>query len=186
MMQGTSLASDAPSTSEIGRIEAYLNSVRTIEARFLQSNPDGTYAEGKLYLQRPGLMHFKYDPPVPLQLYAEGNTLTYVDFELRQVNYYPLDESPVHFLLGERISLEEGLSINAFERQNNVIRLELFDKRNPEIGSVTLTISEQPMQLRSWTVTDAQGLQTEVALVGARFGGKIDGNIFLFVDTFEN
>lgn len=185
-MPATSFASDGLLTTDIDLVEAYLNSVRTVEARFVQSNPDGTYAEGKLYLQRPGLMHFKYDPPVPLQLYAEGNTLTHVDTQLKQVSYYPIDESPMHLLLGERISLQEGLSIKRFERQNKVIRVELVDDRKPDIGSVTLTISEQPMRLRSWTVTDAQGLRTELALVEARFGGKIDQNIFLFVDTFED
>jgi len=185
MLPAASFASDVPSTAQIDRLEAYLNSLRTIEARFMQHNPDGSYAEGKLYLQRPGRMRFEYDPPVPLQLYAEGNILTHVDTELEQVSRYPLDESPAHFLLRERISLREGLTIKTFERQNNVIRLELADNRSPNLGSVTLTISEQPMQIRSWTVTDAQGLRTDLALVEAQFGGKIDQNVFTFVDNFK-
>ncbi|MEL0111826.1 MAG: outer membrane lipoprotein carrier protein LolA, partial [Rickettsiales bacterium] len=60
----------APETTEIQRIESYLNALHTLEARFVQNNPDGSYALGKLYLKRPGQLRFEYDPPIPLRLYA--------------------------------------------------------------------------------------------------------------------
>ena len=178
------LAADNSTAADIDRVESYLNSLRTVEARFIQNNPDGSYAWGKLFLHRPGRMRFEYDPPVPLQLYADGNILIHVDTELEEVSHYPLDETPAHFLLRDRISLNNGVTVKGFERQNRVIRIELVDDRNPDVGSVTLTLSEQPMELRSWSVTDSQGLRTELALVAARFGGKIDPNVFQFVDTF--
>ena len=179
-------ASDQSSASDIKRVEAYLNSLRTVEARFIQNNPDGSYSQGKLFLhRRPGRLRLQYDPPVPLQLYANGNILIHVDTELEQVSHYPLDETPAHFLLRDQMSLSDGVTIKTFERRNRVIRIELVDDRNPDVGSVTLTLSEQPIELRSWSVTDSQGLKTDLALVDARFGSYINPNVFEFIDTFS-
>ena len=178
-------ASDQSATDDIERVETYLNSLRTVEARFIQNNPDGSYAQGRLFLHRPGRLRFQYDPPVPLQLYAHGNFLTHVDTELEQVSHYPLDETPAHFLLRDQINLGDGVTIKTFERRNRVIRIELVDDRNPDVGSVTLTLSEQPIELRSWSVTDSQGLKTDLALVDARFGSYIDPDVFEFIDTFS-
>ena len=178
-------AADTPTETQIDRIESYLNTLRTLEARFVQNNPDGGFAQGKLFLHRPGRMRFIYDPPVPLQLYADGNLLIHVDTELEQVSHYPLDETPAHFLLRADISLRKGLTVKRYEHANKVVRVELVDGTNPDIGSVMLTFSDAPLQLRSWTITDAQGLQTELALVDARFGGVLDPGLFRFTDTFE-
>ena len=178
-------AADTPTEAQIDRIENYLNTLRTLEARFVQNNPDGGFAQGKLYLHRPARMRFIYDPPVPLQLYADGNLLIHVDTELEQVSHYPLDETPAHFLLRGNISLRKGLTVKRYEHANKVVRVELVDGKNPDIGSVMLTFSDAPLQLRSWTITDAQGLRTELALVDARFGGVLDPGLFRFTDTFE-
>ena len=174
----------APETTEIQRIESYLNALHTLEARFVQNNPDGSYALGKLYLKRPGQLRFEYDPPIPLRLYANGDWLIHVDTELEQVSYYPLDETPAHFLLRKDISLRKGLKVRHYERAAQVIRVELVDEKNPDIGSVTLTFADSPLQLRAWTVSDAQGLRTELALIDARFDGPIDPGLFEFVDPF--
>jgi outer membrane lipoprotein-sorting protein len=178
-------AADTPTEAQIDRIESYLNTLRTLEARFVQNNPDGGFAQGKLYLHRPGRMRFIYDPPVPLQLYADGNLLIHVDTELEQVSHYPLDETPAHFLLRADINLRKGLAVKRYEHANQVVRIELVDGKNPDIGSVMLTFSDAPLELRSWTITDAQGLRTELALVDARFGGQLDPGLFRFTDTFE-
>ena len=178
-------AADTPTETQIDRIESYLNTLRTLEARFVQNNPDGGFAQGKLFLHRPGRMRFIYDPPVPLQLYADGNLLIHVDTELEQVSHYPLDETPAHFLLRADISLRKGLTVKWYKHANKVVRVELVDGKNPDIGSVMLTFSDAPLQLRSWTITDAQGLRTELALVDARFGGVLDPGLFRFTDTFE-
>ena len=178
-------AADTPTETQIDRIESYLNTLRTLEARFVQNNPDGGFAQGKLFLHRPGRMRFIYDPPIPLQLYADGNLLIHVDTELEQVSHYPLDETPAHFLLRADISLRKGLTVKWYKHANKVVRVELVDGKNPDIGSVMLTFSDAPLQLRSWTITDAQGLRTELALVDARFGGQLDPGLFRFTDTFE-
>ena len=169
----------------IERIERYLNELGTLQARFIQNNPDGTTAEGVLYLQRPGKVRFEYDPPVPLLLVANGKWLTHVDKELKQVSNYPLDETPAHLLLREDIVFGKDLKVVNFWRGERVLRIRLADVRNPDVGSVTLTFSEEPLELRTWVVTDAQGLQTELALLNARFGVTLDASLFEYTSTFN-
>tara|TARA_Y100001934_G_scaffold159397_2_gene190451 strand:+ start:8926 stop:9546 length:621 start_codon:yes stop_codon:yes gene_type:complete len=176
---------ETPTDADFQRIERYLNSLQTIQSKFVQNNPDGSFALGTFYLQRPGLMRFEYDPPIPIRLYADGNFFIHVDMELEQVSHYPLNETPAHFILREKISLRKELKVKKFQRANSVIRIELTDAQNPDIGSVTLALSDNPLELRSWTITDAQGLQTELAFVEARFGGQIDPSLFEYVDKFE-
>lgn len=177
-------AGPAATDGDVRRIEDYLNRLTTMEARFLQNNPDGTYATGDLYMHRPGKVRFEYDPPVPLLLVANGKWLTHVDKELKQVSNYPLDETPAHFLLQKHIDFGDGIQVKGLSRGNRTLRIEVADARNPDIGSVTLTFAEQPLELRAWTVTDSQGLKTELALANAKFGGRIDPDLFEYDDTF--
>ena len=73
---------ETPSDADLDRIERYLNNLQTIQSKFVQNTPDGSFALGKLYLQRPGRMRFEYDPPVPIRLFADGYFFIHVDLEL--------------------------------------------------------------------------------------------------------
>ncbi|MEE8294063.1 MAG: outer membrane lipoprotein carrier protein LolA, partial [Kiloniellales bacterium] len=42
------------STETLARLEAYLNQITTLHARFVQVSSNGAFAEGDLYLDRPG------------------------------------------------------------------------------------------------------------------------------------
>src|SRR3546814_19115597 len=46
---------------DLKRIADYFNQVRSMKGRFLQVGPDGSAAEGDLYLQRPGRFRFEFD-----------------------------------------------------------------------------------------------------------------------------
>ena len=51
---------------DITRIEAYLNALTTLHARFLQVAPDGGLSGGQAWLWRPGRLRFQYEPPAPV------------------------------------------------------------------------------------------------------------------------
>ena len=44
----------AADRADVGRIEAYLNRIRTLKARFLQVSSTGDLSEGTLFISRPG------------------------------------------------------------------------------------------------------------------------------------
>jgi hypothetical protein len=101
----------------IARLETYLNRITTLRARFVQVSSNGAVAEGDLYLSRPGRLRFEYDPPHPALLIANGVNLLYYDRDLEQASFLPLWETPLSFLLRERVDLSEGgIEVLAVER----------------------------------------------------------------------
>ena len=70
--------------ADLARIEAYLNSIRSLKARFVQTASNGSTASGVALLQRPGKMRFQYDPPTPFLLVANHGFLTFVDSQLNR------------------------------------------------------------------------------------------------------
>lgn len=173
----------AAERAEIGRVEAYLNDLRTVQARFLQVSSTGEMAEGTLYIQRPGRLRIEYDPPVPVLIVANRGLLNYLDKELEQVSKVPLGSTPAGILVGDRIALlSDEFIITDFAHESQAIRLTLARADDPLEGSLTLVLSDRPLELRKWLVTDAQGVTTTVSLMDARFGVAIDPKLFEFED----
>ena len=167
--------------ADVKRIEAYLNSLDTVRAKFLQFASDGSYSQGMLYVQRPGKMRIQYDPPVPVLIVATGTLLIYHDTELGQVSHMFLSQSPLAIILREKVSLlGKDVIITKLERDPGVLRLTVARADDPLEGRITLVFSSDPMILKKWTVIDAQGVKTTVSLQGARFGMDLDPELFVF------
>ena len=66
-------AGGAHAQAGVPEVEKYFNSIRTLQARFVQSNPNGSVVQGTLYLRRPGRMRFEYDAPSQLKIVADGS-----------------------------------------------------------------------------------------------------------------
>ena len=174
-------ADPAPSKADradIARVEAYLNTLKTVRARFMQMSSEGSYAEGDFYLSRPGRMRIEYDPPVPVLIVANKQTLVYYDKKLEQTSYIGLDSTPAGILVGGEVSFSGKISVTGFERGANTLRVTLAQTEDPLAGSITLVVSDKPLVLRKWSVTDAQGVITNVSLLGTRFGVALDPELF--------
>ena len=168
--------------SDIARIEDYLNRLGTVQARFLQISSTGGMAEGDLHIWRPGKMRIEYDPPSPILIIATGSQLIYFDKELEQISYMGLEATPAGILLKERVSFlgDAALTVTFFERSPGVLRLSLVKTDDPLEGSLSLVFSDRPMSLKKWIVTDAQGVETTVSLMDARFGAPLNPELFKF------
>ena len=160
------------------RIVTHLNSLTTLRARFVQVSSNGAFAEGDLYVERPGRLRFEYDPPHPALLIANGSQLLYYDRELEQATFLPLRETPLWFLLRERIDLADGLEVVAVDDSTGQIRVSLREDDDSTGSKIVLVFADQPIALRSWVVLDAQGITTEVALIKPEYGVPIDGGLF--------
>jgi outer membrane lipoprotein-sorting protein len=165
----------------VDRIQAYLNGIKTVQAEFQQASSNGELARGNLYISRPGRLRIEYQPPVPILVVADGTFLIYYDRELNQVSYIPLGSSPAGILLEDRISLTGGdLMITGFKQEKGTFQVTLVRTENPMEGSLTLILTDSPLTLRQWAVTDAQGIVTNVSLVKAKFGVPLDPQLFRF------
>jgi outer membrane lipoprotein-sorting protein len=164
------------------RVEQYLNGIHSLAARFQQFAADGGMAGGQLVVARPGHMRFEYDKPSPILLLADGTFVVYIDNQLKQVSYLPIGSTPAWFLLRDTISLTDGVTITKFERGPGVIRVTLVENKSPENGTLTLTFSDKPLELKQWTIVDQQGKSTTVVLSDAHYGVPVDSKAFTFVD----
>jgi outer membrane lipoprotein-sorting protein len=164
--------------AEIAEIEHYLDSIRTMSAEFQQFDEQGRVATGRIYLARPGRMRVEYDPPTPYLLVASSGALVYYDPEVKQLTTLPLSSTPAAFLLKDHIRLTKGVVVKSFERGPGAVRVEIADASDEGAGSVLLVFEDRPMALRQWTVTDAQGVKTQVVLTRTSFGMPLDPNLF--------
>lgn len=169
----------------VSRIEAFVNSITTVEASFVQMSSGGGFARGTLYLQRPGRMRFEYEPPIPYLLVSDGTFFIYVDNELEQVTYLPLSKTPAHLLLRKNFSLSEGLILTGFKEEGSVVKVEVADSEEPDLGRITLVFNRAPLSLKSWTVLDPQAQRIQVTLVDPLYGKKLDKSLFVYVNRFD-
>lgn len=169
----------AEDKADVARIEAYLNKLGSVRAGFIQTTSTGAFAEGRLYLRRPGKLRLDYAPPVKLQIFADGFWLIYVDGELGQANHVPLSATPARVLVAENIRLSGDITVTRIERTRHMIRLYLVQTEEPDAGTMVLVFSDNPLTLRQWRVIDAQGISTRVSLVNPEFNVFIDNKVFI-------
>ena len=170
-------------TLELQRMAAYLNNIRTMTARFQQVAGNGA-STGKLWVARPGRMRFEYDPPTPIALLADAQSVYYWDKELNQTSKYELRQTPAWFFLRDPISFGGDVVVTRFERAGGIIRVTLVESGRPELGSLTLVFRENPLALVQWTVIDQQGKSTTVSLYDVQFGVALDPEMFQYGSLF--
>jgi outer membrane lipoprotein-sorting protein len=167
-------------TNSLKRIEAYLDSIKTMQAEFLQISSNGESASGEILLARPERLRIEYAPPTPVLIVANGKYLSYMDTELKQVNHIPVEDTPAAFLLRKNFSLAGGdLALTNFEQGGNSIRVSMVQTKDPLAGELTLVLTDEPMVLRKWSIVDAQGIVTDLTLINARFDFPISDNRFI-------
>lgn len=176
------VALTAQDRADIARIEAYLNDLHTLKARFLQVAPDGATTEGTTWLDRPGRMRFQYDKPSPLLLVAGHGLFVFYDRELKQVTNIPLSATPLGLLLRDHLTLSGDVTVTGIERLPGQIQVTLVRTASPGDGSLTLVFDDKPLALRQWIVLDAQRRETRVSLFDLQLGGTFDPSLFTFID----
>ena len=169
---------ETPSDADLDRIERYLNNLQTIQSKFVQNNPDGSFARGKLYLQRPGRMRFEYDPPDPYLIITHGKWFIYVDKELDEATYLPVDKTPAYFIVKIDIKCGGKLRVASLQNADRVFRIEGEQADEPDSGRVMMIFTDAPLQLRKWQVIDSQGNLTDTTLINPNFDVLLNEDLF--------
>ncbi len=174
--------------ADLARIEAYLNQITTVQSGFVQLAANGSTAQGTLYVKRPGKLRVEYDPPVRILMVATGIWFIFHDGEMGETTYLPQRSTPISLLLEEEISLAEDTNIVEFQRLGDALRLTVTGVEDEEglEGTLVLTFRRDPLALKEWTVQDAQGNVTRLALLNPQFGVDIPAVRFLFVSPVED
>jgi outer membrane lipoprotein-sorting protein len=172
----------AADQADLARVEHYLNEIKTLQARFLQTADKGAQTAGTFTMWRPGRMRLVYDPPVKDFIVADGWFVFYWDSDLQQQSSQPLGASLADFFLRPDIALRGDVTVTRVVHQFGVIEVSLVETADPGKGELTLVFDDKPLQLRKWRVLDAQGLTTTVALSDVRTGIPVNEDMFLFRD----
>lgn len=168
--------------ADVTRIVGYLNGIHTLQSHFQQIAADGSDSSGMLYVERPGKLRLQYDPPMPVMIIADGQGIYYWDSKLQQLTQTKVEDTPAWFLLRPDIKAEGDVTITRFERQPGVLRMTMVETAHADLGSVTLTFADQPLELRQWTIVDAQARPVTVTLTDPRFGMPISPLEFDWID----
>jgi outer membrane lipoprotein-sorting protein len=179
---GPAIAQDlAQGQASTAEVEKYFNSIRTLKARFVQSNPNGSVVQGTLYVRRPGRMRFEYDAPSQLKIVADGSQVTMWDTVTKDFGQWPIGWTAASFLVKEPLSLSGGdLQVEKAERQDGMLQLTMSQAKKPQEGKVIVRVSENPMALRGWTIIDNRGNQVNVSLQDVQAGGQLADSLFKF------
>jgi outer membrane lipoprotein-sorting protein len=171
---------DAKQHALLDRISMYLSSVQTMVGSFVQIGPDGGRTQGTFYIQKPGKVRFAYNPPTPIDIIADGSSVVVRDRKLATQDLYPLSETPLRYLLADRIDLirdTDVVSVTADDTFATVV----IQETQLVVGTSRLMImfDAKTLQLKQWTVTDPQGLDTTVAVFNLDETKKPDPNLFV-------
>ena len=181
----TPLELTAAEQADLARVEAYMNSIQTLRADFIQVSPEGEQAEGVFYLRRPGRLRVEYAPPIPVLIVGDGFLLHYHDRELGQGSDWPIFDTPLGALSDEYVAFNERLVVTGFEARSGLIAVRVVQREDPAQGSLTLIFSDAPLQLRQWQVDDAQGLATTITLFDLETNVGLSARLFVFDDPRE-
>jgi outer membrane lipoprotein-sorting protein len=129
--------------------------------------------------QKPGRVRFEYNPPSPIELVSDGNSVVVRDRKLETQDLYPLSQTPLRFLLADRIDLLKETNVVSVSADDTFVSL-LIEEKQTLGGShkVLLMFSAKDMQLKQWTITDPQGYDTTVALYNLDPTKKLDPAMF--------
>jgi outer membrane lipoprotein-sorting protein len=166
--------------ADLSHVEDYLNGLTTLKADFVQINPDGRTLTGELYYQRPDKMRLQYDPPSDILIVSDGWQIVYYDRKLEQISYLFPNSTPLGFLLRDQIRLSGDVTVIDVRNSAGELHVTLVQTDEPNQGSIQLSFAEEPLELRRWTVVDAQGLATRIELETPETGLPLDRELFRF------
>ncbi len=166
--------------ADLDRVSAYLNSIRSLRGDFTQIGPNGELDQGRIYLEKPGLLRFEYKPPSPILIVSDGRTVSVANSKLKTVDRYPLSSTPLDLILDDEIDLRRNSAIVGVQREpGTLVVLARTSRRKPNIS---LTFSDPELELRQWTVIDDQGLSTTVVLSNLEPGVALNDTLFVMRD----
>jgi outer membrane lipoprotein-sorting protein len=170
---------DANQKAQAAKVSNYLSSLQTLVGNFVQVGPDGSKTKGDFYIQKPGKIRFEYDDPTPIAVIADGSALAVRDRKLATQDIYPLSQTPLRFLLSDRIDLMKDTNVVNVTADDVFISVTIEEKQ-PLIGTsrLMLMIGTKDGQLKQWTVTDPQGYDTTVAVYNLDTSKKVDPSLF--------
>lgn len=172
--------------AQLAMVQAHLKAVSSMTADFTQTDRKGQTVTGDLLLKKPGKIRFAYNNDVPLLIVADGKALTMIDYDVKQVQRWPIKNSPLSVLLDPNHDMSRyGKIIETGDP--NVVSVEVKDPKRPEYGVINMVFVKQAsapggLMLRGWVALDAQNNRTSIRLSNQRFNVAVADSSFRWTD----
>lgn len=180
------LAQASSQQGDLARAVAALRGITTMTADFTQTDRNGQRVSGVLTLKRPGKIRFQYERGVPLLIVSDGRSLNMIDYEVRQVQRWPISNSPLGALLDPNRDVSRYGTLQP-TTDPNVISVEVRDRAHPEYGVITLIFVRKAsapggLELTTWVALDSQNKRTTIRLSNQRYGVAVADGAFRWTD----
>lgn len=183
------LAAVAPASAQTGtlsQVQAHLRALDTMTANFSQTARDGKTLTGTLTLKRPGRIRFQYKKGVPILVVGDGKALNYIDYSVRQVNRWPIANSPLGVLLDPSKDISRFATVVP-SGNPNVLSVQGYDPKHPEYGRITIVFAKDAsapagLAMQGWVMLDSQGNRTTIRLSNQRFNAPVSDGTFRWND----
>ena len=173
-------------TGDLATVQQHLRAIDSMTANFSQTDRNGGVLNGTLTLKRPGKVRFQYQKGVPQLIVGDGKALWFVDYQVRQVQRWPIGNSPLSVLLDPNADISRVTKLMP-SPDPRLVMVEAHDARHPEYGRISLIFvrSESApagLLLQGWVALDAQNNRTTIRLSNQQFNVPISDKAFRWDD----
>lgn len=175
----------AQANAGLTQVQQHLRAVDTMTANFSQTDRRGRTLGGTVTLKRPGRIRFDYGRSANMLIVGDGRALNFIDYDVRQVSRWPINDSPLSVLLNPNQDLSRFSRVTRNDAQ--VLLVEARDPRRREFGTITIAFAKSGgapggLILTGWTTLDAQNNRTTIRLSNQRFNVPVADSAFRYSD----
>lgn len=182
----TAQSTHSAGADQLNRAATALRAIKTLKADFVQTDRNGQSVRGEMTLKQPGHIRFEYEDSVPLLIVSDGKSLNVIDYGVRQVQRWPIKDSPLGALLDPSRDIARYGTLRPTGNPD-VISVEVRDSKHPEYGTITLIFVRKPsapggFELVRWVALDSQNKLTMLQLSNQRYNVAVPDNTFRWND----
>jgi len=186
LVPAQAVAAAPDDAKQVEQAVAALRGIDTMKADFVQTDRSGQTVSGVLTMKSPGKIRFQYQPSAKMLIVGDGRALNFIDYEVRQVQRWPIKNSPLGALLDPTRDVAKfGKLIQT--GNPGVVSIEVRDRSHPEYGVITLIFTRKAsapggLELTYWVSLDSQNKRTTISLSNQRYGVPVTDNDFRWND----
>ena len=161
----------------INEISAHNSQINTMAGRFIQVDTQGGRNEGTFYLERPGKIRFRYDPPSRQEIMSLGRGFYVIDRKEKTQYAYPQDKVPLRQFLDSKIDLLNA-GLVAIEHSDSYVELTLQDETPAGTVRIALVFDKESKELVQWVLKSPDGSELTFSLFDVEKGIEIPAAYF--------
>lgn len=172
-------AAAAKPATTIKEVDDYLASIKSIEARFIQTDSNGGKRDGFIYIKKPNRIRVEYLTPEKELILLNSNLVMHYTPDLDETNYVPGEELAMSLLSQKDFRITKHAKIQRFEVRPKRIKLDFTISTDKQKRQTSLTLTNNPISLVSISMIQGDGF-VNIDFVDPIINSKIPGRVFEF------